>query len=380
MPKQPDPKANSQTRSGPRATAALDVEVEVAGERRKVRLVSRDIGAGGIFLRTDEPADLWTKVKLVLSLPAGGTFEVGGEVVRSVPKDKAKSHPAGMAVAFDEVSRGKRKELVALVLDLCAQRPAKDEKKKAIKEKPPPSERPPEKPKESPAEKPEAEVDSTDELLNELDDLLDSVESEIEIEIETDDPPQAAAERTQEHRTRRGSEAVPVSVPQTEPGSLDADEEAEASAEIVIEDVELVDLEEPEEEPAAKPKSKTPSRPPIKSPARAKPEPAKEPSQPEGTVEDMRAALSEYKKNLKGDTYYDVLEIDMRSSAKDIEAAYQKLLGRLKPPGSPDTLPADLLRELSAVLGKVRKAFAILSKPDRKRAYDFLIDNEVNDF
>jgi DnaJ-class molecular chaperone len=70
----------------------------------------------------------------------------------------------------------------------------------------------------------------------------------------------------------------------------------------------------------------------------------------------------------------------MKVSAKDIEAAYQKLLDRLKPPGSPDSLPGDLLRELSAVLGKIRKAFAILSKPDRKRAYDFLIDNEVEDF
>ena len=333
MPKQPDSKGHSITRSSPRAAAALDVEVEVAGERRKVRLVSRDIGAGGIFLRTDEPAELWSKVKLVLSLPTGGTFEVGGEVVRSVPKKKtgAKGHPAGMAVAFDEVSRKKRKELVALVLDLCAQRPVKEDKPEKAA---PPPKKPPEK-AEAPADKPAAKADATDALLDELDELIDSVENEIEVEVEDAGAPE----------------------------SLDEDDEREASAEIIIEDVEVIDLESAEEEPAM--------------------EPVKEPDEhasPEDSVEDLRMALAEYKSNLKGDTYYDILEIGMNSSAKDIESAYQKLLGRLKPPGSPDSLPADLLRELSAVLGKVRKAFAILSKPDRKRAYDFLIDNEVDDF
>jgi hypothetical protein len=354
MPKQPDPKGHSKTRSSPRAAAALDVEVEVAGKRRKVRLVSRDIGTGGIFLRTDEPAELWSKVKLVLSLPAGGTFEVGGEVVRSVPKKKAgaKGHPAGMAVAFDEVSRRKRKELVALVLDLCAQRPAKEDKPEKAA---PTATKAPKKP-EAPADKPAAKADATDALLDELDELIDSVENEIEVEDEG------------------------------KPESLDEDDEREASAEIIIEDVEVIDLEEPEEEPAAKPPTKPPARPGVSqqsSKSEGKPEPAEKPGQaasPEGSAEDLRAALAEYKSNLKGDTYYDILEIDMKSSAKEIESAYQKLLGRLKPPGSPDSLPADLLRELSSVLGKVRKAFAILSKPDRKRAYDFLIDNEVDDF
>jgi|GEM_PF-1954356 len=344
MPKQQNPKAHSQTRSSPRAAAALDVEVEVAGERRKMRLVSRDIGAGGIFLRTDEPAELWTKVKLVLSLPAGGTFEVGGEVVRSVPKGNAgaKGHPAGMAVAFDEVSRGKRKELVALILDLCARRPAKEEKQK---KSPPPDKKPPEQP-ESPAAKPKSDDDSTDALLEELDDLLDSVENEIEVES-GDDP-----------------EAVEVEAPEEE------------EEEIIIEEVELIDLEEP----AGETETETETEPPAKPPEKPKPAPPAEPAKPESSVEDLRAALAEYKSNLKGDTYYDILEIGMKSSAAEIEAAYQKLLGRLKPPGATDSLPGDLLRELSAMLGKVRKAFAILSKPDRKRAYDFLIDNEVDDF
>ena len=186
-------------------------------------------------------------------------------------------------------------------------------------------------------------------MLDELDDLLDSVESEIEIE------------------TEEGLEEVEVAV-----------EEADEDEEIVIEDVEdveVIDLESPAEEPEPVPPTKPPARPKAKPAAK----PAA-PAQPEGSVEDLRAALAGYKSGLKGDTYYDILGIGMKSSTADIEAAYQKLLGRLKPPGSPDSLPGDLLRELSAVLGKVRKAFAILSKPDRKRAYDFLIDNEVEDF
>ena len=321
MSKQSDQESPSATRSSPRAVAALDVEVEVAGERRKVRLKSQDIGAGGIFLRTDEPADLWSKVKMVLSLPAGGTFEVGGEVVRSVPKDtaRAKGHPPGMAVAFDEVSRGKRKELVALVLDLCARRP--DKKEKNAKATPPVAKKP-----EPPQPKNQAE-ESTDALLSELDELIDSVEGEIEVEIEDEEEVEVTGEE-----------------------------------EIVIEDVEVIDLESPAEEPA-------PAAP--ASPADGK---------PAASVEDLQAALSEYQSGIKGDTYYDILGIKMTASTGDIEAAYQKLLKRLKPPGPPDSLPGELLRDLSAVLGKIRKAFAILSKPDRKRAYDFLIDNEVEDF
>ena len=107
------------SRAGPRAEAALDVDVEVAGEKRKMRLVSKDIGSGGIFLRTEQPAALWKRVKLSLSLPDGSVFEVGGEVVRSVNPEKAKAsrHPAGMAIAFDDVSRNKRNQLPPMMLD-----------------------------------------------------------------------------------------------------------------------------------------------------------------------------------------------------------------------------------------------------------------------
>jgi hypothetical protein len=333
MSKQPDQQSYRVTRTSPRAVAALDVEVEVAGKRRRVRLVSQDIGAGGIFLRTDEPADLWSKVRLMLSLPDGGTFEVSGEVVRSVPKDqaRAKNHPPGMAVAFDEVSRGKRKELVALVLDLCARRLDKEEKK--AKQAPPVAKQP-EPPK--PPEPMTQEDQSTDDLLSELDELIDSVEGEIEVETKDKD---------------QGETEVKVT----------------GKEEILIEGVEVIDLESPSEEPAQE-----------EAQPETRPAPAAE---KQSSFEGLQATLSEYKSGIRGDTYYDILGIDMKASAGDIEAAYQELLNRLKPPGPPDSLPGELLRDLSAALGKIRKAFAILSKPDRKRAYDFLIDNdEADDF
>jgi DnaJ-class molecular chaperone len=93
-------------------------------------------------------------------------------------------------------------------------------------------------------------------------------------------------------------------------------------------------------------------------------------------IEDLGSALQSYARNLKGETYYAILGVSPRADALQIEGAYQALLARFKPPNSPETLPADLVTQLSSVLGRIRKAFAILSKPDRKRAYDFLIDNE----
>ena len=114
-------------RNSPRAVAAINVDVEIAGEKQKVLLVSRDIGAGGMYLRTSSPAPLWKKVVVSFNLPSGELFEVSGEVVRSLTPEKASQSgfPAGMAIAFDDVSRPKRKELIALVLDLCTQRPKK---------------------------------------------------------------------------------------------------------------------------------------------------------------------------------------------------------------------------------------------------------------
>lgn len=333
------------TRSSPRAVAPLEVDVEVEGERRKVLLVSRDIGAGGLFLRTNEPVPLWKKVKLEIRLPQGGTFAIGGEVVRSVSPEagKQKNHPPGMAVAFDEVSRAKRKELVALVLDLCSQRPSKAERneEKATPAPPAPAPGDDDRPVvvvRPPAEEPEPVIGSqddpdehfgsrTDDLLGQLDDLLDEVEGEVE-----DDASGASA--------RPAAPAPAASEPEASPKHEPAPVEDRAT--------------EAEPEPPA-------------------------PQAQDAAVARLRAIIAKYKQTLAGDTYYDVLRIGRKASQKQIETAYRKLMGYMKPPGPPDSLPEDLLRDLSSVLGKIRKAFAILGKPDRKRAYDFLIDNADED-
>jgi hypothetical protein len=98
------------------------------------------------------------------------------------------------------------------------------------------------------------------------------------------------------------------------------------------------------------------------------------------SIAKLSAFVSDYRSRLTGDTHYDLLLLDRKANAAKIEKAYQELLGRLKPPGLPEELPEALVRDLSAVLGKIRKAFAILGKPDRKRAYDFLIDNSDEEF
>ena len=55
-------------------------------------------------------------------------------------------------------------------------------------------------------------------------------------------------------------------------------------------------------------------------------------------------------------------------------------MAQLKLPVPAERVPQDLLGELTPVISKIKSAFAILSKPDRKNAYDFLIDNTTDDF
>jgi len=302
-------------RSSPRATAALDVEVEVAGEMRKVRLVSRDIGAGGMFLRTADPPPLWKRVKLSFSPPGREPLEVQGEVVRSITPDASASSgfPPGMAIAFDDVSRAKRKDLVALVLDLCSQRPTAQQddgpQAKASKKMHTENEREPVAQDQG--------HQKADDMLGELDEMLDSVEEEIA--------------REDDQATTESDDDLELSV------DLEGQEEAESES---VPAVGIVS----------------------------------------GDKEDkLRAALGDYRAAASGDTYYHTLLIGLKAGPDEIKTAYQRLLDKLKPPAPPDSLAPDVLKGLSAALGRIRKAFAILSKPDRKRAYDFLIDNQVED-
>jgi hypothetical protein len=309
---------NSSGRKTARVNSALEVTVEVAGEKRLVTLVSKDIGTGGMFLRTNEPPALWKKVRLILNSPDGNILEVGGEVVRSVSIEKSKlsGHPPGMAVAFDDVSRTKRKQLVALVLDLCDK-----QQEEPVETPKPPTTQTPEQALESldvnvtkiddtspPASEPENDSgrSNTDSLLSEIDDLLSSVSSNLN--------------KISESKQSRPTPAE--SSPQTSQAAQ---------------------------------------------------------TQESGMVDIIRKALERYNTKKEGDTYYDILMVSKQANQTEITEGYNKLMKQLGGNLSPDLLPADLAKQLTEVVSDIKKSYAILTKPDRKRAYDFLIDNEVDD-
>jgi hypothetical protein len=297
----------------------------VAGQKRRVILLSKDIGPGGMFLRTDNPAPVFKKVKLAFDLPTGGRFEVSGEVVRSIMPDKAKAagQPPGMAVAFDEVSKRKQKELVTLVLELsvrpAAPEPASVTKLPRLEVRGPPE---PARPK-----------------------IVDPKPAAPAVPAA---PPPAAPKRPE-----------PVEAPVAKPGKPKSSIDR-SSAEKLLDEIDglLGAVKKPE-----------------KSAPVAPPKPVNAPATKEG---ELQAKLDDYRNRTKGDTYYDTLGVDLTASGPEIEAAYQKLVGRFTLPASADSLPGSLMEELTSVLGKIQKAYAILSKPDRKRAYDFLIDNDVS--
>jgi len=304
------------TRSSPRAVTPLEVDVEVAGETRRVLLISRDIGAGGMFLRTTKPAKLWSKVQLSIRVPEGGELTVSGEVVRSISVEqaRAKKHPPGMAVAFDEGSRARRKKLVELVLELCSAEDATAEQSTAERQ---PGAEP------TAAAAPAAPLGEPD---------GDEAEASVRVRPAASEraPVVGSEQDPDEHFSSRTDDLL---------GELDSLLEADGD-------------EKPQPAPAAK-----------AAPVAADP------------IRKLRSFIDGYKQRLAGDTHYHVLGVGLDADAGQIKAAYAELLAALQPPGRPEELPDDLARELSAVLGKVRKAFAILGKPDRKRAYDFLIDN-----
>ncbi len=281
----------TNTRSSPRSTIPLEVDVEISGQTQKVLLISRDIGAGGVFLRTRNPCELWKKVKLSLKSPTNEAIEVTGEVVRRVTVDQAKKtkHPPGIAVAFDEVSRTKRKELISLVLDLCSMR------------------------------------ESVGKIVHEHAERVSEDDSVTHLSQDTSHPEKKTDELLDNMDRILDSQQAPM----------------EAGTEISLD---------------------------------AKTEPDKDETGSE--FQSLKASLKDYKAGLRGDNYYELLGLEPNATKEQITVAYRNLMTRFKPPTPLEQLPKDLVRELSNVLGKIRKAFSILSRPDRKRAYDFLIDND----
>jgi hypothetical protein len=66
------------------------------------RLRTRNLGTGGLFVRSDHPLPEQSLVQVRLTLPEGGEVRGPARVVRAVaPEDP--SEPGGMALCFDEL-------------------------------------------------------------------------------------------------------------------------------------------------------------------------------------------------------------------------------------------------------------------------------------
>ncbi len=275
------------------------------------------------------------KVNLRLSGPGGGHIEISGEVVRSVGGDQAASgQPAGMAVAFDESSRGKQKDFITLVQSLTAGSTA------------------PSAPGEQKAPVPQR---TSAQSFRSIPDTHSGIKSAPSFKAT---PPTDPAAKV----TPPKSPAQPFrSIPDTHSGVKSAPTFKAT----------------PPTDPAAKVTPRPAHVPPAQPPA-----PAAQPSpmQPTTVIDhqnpaDLKKFLDDYKNKHTGTTYYDTLGITLKATSQEIENAYQQLSAILIITGPSDNLPRELASELASILNKVRKAHAILSKPDRKRAYDFIIDN-----
>ncbi|HSA23785.1 MAG TPA: PilZ domain-containing protein [Myxococcota bacterium] len=320
-------------RTDPRMAISIGIEVEVAGERRRVSLVSRDISPGGIFLRTEAPAPIFKRVTLFLPQPGGTQLVLGGEVVRSLSPEqaRAKGQPAGMAVAFDEASRPKTKQLLALV-ERMAQGEARPP---AAAREPPPAPATARAPEAAAKSDVEAKADS---LLGELDALLKGDEApgpaDVELDVVVDGPP--------------------VDV---EPEVTDASGRLRA----------LAHEETPRPPaPAARP-AEAPARRPASSTAMLPP------AQAAAHVAELQAALAAYRQAVKGSTHYEVLLLTRQARAEQIRQAFGQLLQRLKPRAPSSQLPPELARGLAQALDRIKKASDTLTHPERRKAYDFLL-------
>jgi uncharacterized protein (TIGR02266 family) len=94
----------------------LRVRVRFADRKQFEQCWLKDISQGGIFLRTQAPTPLETPVEVVLTLPDATELTLHGMVVHRVsPEEVRPGHPAGLGVAFTDLSAELRATLAAVV-------------------------------------------------------------------------------------------------------------------------------------------------------------------------------------------------------------------------------------------------------------------------
>ena len=97
-------------RSHGRVPVSLDVAIEESGRESFAPIVN--LSASGVLLASDEPPEVGTAVRVVMSLPPTGRFvRLHGQVVRH---ESLGRRPA-FAVAFHSVDEGNRSILAGFV-------------------------------------------------------------------------------------------------------------------------------------------------------------------------------------------------------------------------------------------------------------------------
>ena len=95
-----------EKRAHRRATLAIPVRIEVEGVEGADDFTATNISAGGVFVSTEHPYPMGTRLSLELRLPAlERPVQAKGTVVRCLPIYDAIEGAAGMGIQLSEDSR-----------------------------------------------------------------------------------------------------------------------------------------------------------------------------------------------------------------------------------------------------------------------------------
>ena len=90
-----------------------------------VELFTGDVSLGGLFIPTDETAEVGEAIRLDLTLPNGTKFSMTGRVVNAITQEEAakRGKPAGLGVALDELTGEVRRTFDKLIVNAKRSQP-----------------------------------------------------------------------------------------------------------------------------------------------------------------------------------------------------------------------------------------------------------------
>ncbi|HEY3357145.1 MAG TPA: PilZ domain-containing protein, partial [Polyangia bacterium] len=99
-----------------RPVDGIRVRVRFADRRQLEQCWLKDISQGGIFLRSSTPKPRDTAIEVVLALPDASEVTLHGTIVHVVAPEQARpGHPAGLGVAFSDLTAEVRATLASFV-------------------------------------------------------------------------------------------------------------------------------------------------------------------------------------------------------------------------------------------------------------------------